>query len=76
MVPGAALWLLLFSQGAMIGNEDSPPLTGPEQALAVAGLILIVTGLIVLGGVVFRSRAGGRISGRGEKRPERAGDER
>ena len=76
MVPGAALWLLLFSQGAMMGNEDSPPLTEPEQALAVAGLVLIVTGLIVLGGVVFRSRAGGRISGRGEKQPERAGDER
>jgi hypothetical protein len=55
IIPGAALWLILFSRGAMIGNEDYPPLTGPEQLLAVSGLIVIVVGLAALGVLVLRA---------------------
>jgi len=77
MIPGALFWLLLFSQGAMIGNEDYPPLTEPQQTLAVVGLVLIVTGLVVLGGLILRSRAPVlRLSGVGEKQPEHSSDER
>ena len=59
MIPGAVLWLVLFSRGAMIGNEDYPPLTESEQVLAVSGLILIVMGLVTLGTLVLRTDQAG-----------------
>jgi len=64
LIPGATLWIVLFSRGAMIGNEDYPPLTGSELALAIGGLVLIVTGLVVLGGLILRSRSQDRATGR------------
>jgi hypothetical protein len=54
MILGAVLWMVLFSTGAMIGNEDYPPLTGNEQRLAVGGLVLMATGLVTLGAQMMR----------------------
>jgi hypothetical protein len=73
MIPGAALWLILFSRGAMIGNENYPPLTEPEQVLAMTGLVLIVVGLMTLGVITLRfGQAGPSGSSRSDSEELRA----
>lgn len=73
LVPGAWLWLVLFIEGGIIGNESEPPLTVLEQALATSGLTLISFGLLLLGGLIFRGRTG--VAGSPEKEPEHTGHE-
>jgi hypothetical protein len=55
MVLGSTLWIVLFSRGAIIGNEDAPPLGEVDRYLAVIGLGLITVGLVLLGALVRRA---------------------
>lgn len=73
LVPGAWLWLVLFIEGGIIGNESEPRLTVLEQALATSGVILISLGLVLLGGLILRGPTA--VVGSTEEEPEHAGHE-
>lgn len=55
LIPGALLWAALMVGGGTIGNSDKPPLDETQQILAVSGLVLIVTGLMLLGAVIWHA---------------------